>query len=160
MVRRHGIHSVDMAAGHCVSPPEFGINRVTDHRETLYSPEITDAVKTTLRSLLQAGRRSLLAQLHGMVMPVDPASGWQGSDDEFAGDAVASEMAMIPVLCINRELQQIEDALQRIGRDGFGNCVYCRGPIEQTRLEGRPTVRSCLRCEDRLRLPALSSGGL
>jgi len=148
-----------MAAEHRTGTLEFGINRVTGHRETPHAPEISDAVRITLRSRLQAWRRSLLAQLHGMVMPVDPAPGWRGADDVFAGDAVASEIAMIPVLCINRELQQIEDALQRIGKDGFGSCVYCRGPIEQSRLEGRPTVRSCLRCEDRLRLPALSSGG-
>jgi RNA polymerase-binding transcription factor DksA len=156
MARLHSICSVDMAAGRRAGIPESGM---TDHREILHPAEIPDAVKTALRRLLQTWRRRLLGRLHGMVMPFDPAGGWQGMDDGFADDAVAGEAAMIPVLSINRELQQIEDALQRLGRDGFGICLYCRGLIDPARLENCPTARSCLRCQDRLLLPSSSSGG-
>jgi RNA polymerase-binding transcription factor DksA len=158
MARLYSVPIIDMVAGHRAGNPESGMNPVNDHREIFHSPEIPDAVRIALRNLLQTGRRSLLGRLHGMVMSGGPAGGWQGIDDGFADDAAAGEAAMIRVISINRELQQIEDALQRIGKDGFGHCVYCRGVIEPARLEGRPTVRSCQRCQDRLRLPALAPG--
>jgi len=157
MARLYSIHNDDREAGDRDGNPDSGVITATENRQTPHSSEISEAVKTTLRKLLQTGRRSLLGRLHGIVMPVDPLTGWCVTDDGVAEDVVAGEATMIRVLCINRELQQIEDALRRISRNGFDNCVYCRGFIEPARLEGRPTVRSCQRCQDRLRLPALAS---
>jgi RNA polymerase-binding transcription factor DksA len=158
MVRLYSIRNLDMTSGSRACEPESGKAPDTGRREIPHSPEISADGKTVIRRLLQTWRRSLLGQLHRMVLPFDTAGAWPGSDHGFADDAVAAEVAMIRILGINRELQQIEDALQRIGKDGFGNCVYCRGPIGPTRLESRPTARSCLRCQNRLLLQASSSG--
>lgn len=158
MPRPHGIHSVDMKAGHGARSPGSWMSRVTGHPESLDSPEISDALKNALRSLLRTRRRSLLDRLHSVAMPLDPAAGWGDADALSTVDEAAGEKAMIPVLRINRKLQQVEDALERIGQNGFGSCVYCRGPVEKARLESDPTARSCRRCHDRLVFPPLPSG--
>lgn len=159
MVRLHSTRSVGMPAGHRASPSESGMSRVTDHLEIPRSPGIPGIVKAALHRMLQASRRNLLGQLQTMVMSADPTTGLQETTDGLADETVAGEAAMIRILGINRQLQQVENALHRIGKDDFGSCVYCRALIEQTRLDDCPTVRSCQRCQDRLMLPVLSSGG-
>lgn len=44
------------------------------------------------------------------------------------------------------ELEQIEAALSRIDRGGWGKCEACGGPIEDGRLAVMPEARLCIGC--------------
>ena len=45
------------------------------------------------------------------------------------------------------ELIQVEKALDRIQRSGYGNCVACHAPIDATRLDAAPTAEYCAACQ-------------
>lgn len=46
-----------------------------------------------------------------------------------------------------RELQEVDAALERLAEGTYGVCEQCRGLIEGSRLEWQPESRSCARCE-------------
>ncbi|HEY3227326.1 MAG TPA: TraR/DksA C4-type zinc finger protein [Planctomycetota bacterium] len=45
------------------------------------------------------------------------------------------------------ELQQIQDALERIAEGTFGVCENCKKPIPKPRLKAIPYTRLCLACK-------------
>ena len=45
-------------------------------------------------------------------------------------------------------LQQLDDALSRLGTDSWGICTSCHAPIEEGRLAADPLARLCLECLD------------
>ena len=45
-------------------------------------------------------------------------------------------------------LKLIEEALERIKDDEFGDCVNCSKPIQPKRLEAVPWARHCITCQD------------
>lgn len=45
------------------------------------------------------------------------------------------------------ELQEIEDALERIKKGSFGLCETCRKPIPKDRLKAIPYTRLCITCK-------------
>jgi DnaK suppressor protein len=45
-------------------------------------------------------------------------------------------------------LQLIEEALQRIENDSYGECVYCGKEVQQKRLEAVPWARHCIECQE------------
>jgi DnaK suppressor protein len=45
-----------------------------------------------------------------------------------------------------RQLQQLDDALERIDRGDFGDCQECGVPIAVKRLKAIPWTRLCIRC--------------
>jgi len=44
-------------------------------------------------------------------------------------------------------LKTLTEALERIGRGEFGQCVDCGGDIESRRLEAIPWARYCVKCQ-------------
>ena len=46
------------------------------------------------------------------------------------------------------ELAQVDKALDRIQRGGYGNCVACHAPIEAARLDAVPTAEYCAACQE------------
>ncbi len=48
-----------------------------------------------------------------------------------------------------RELEDIDAALERIGEGRYGMCVACGGPIGLQRLRAIPEARYCLACSGR-----------
>jgi DnaK suppressor protein len=47
-------------------------------------------------------------------------------------------------------LQQVDAALQRIARGGYGVCVECGEEIEKKRLEAVPYAGHCLSCQGKI----------
>ncbi|MBK7995552.1 MAG: TraR/DksA family transcriptional regulator [Blastocatellia bacterium] len=45
-------------------------------------------------------------------------------------------------------LKLIEEALERIEDEEFGDCVNCSKPIQPKRLEAVPWARHCITCQD------------
>lgn len=48
------------------------------------------------------------------------------------------------------KLSEIEDALERINNDTYGECEECGEPIEEGRLKALPFTRVCVECQSRL----------
>lgn len=46
------------------------------------------------------------------------------------------------------EIEQIDKAVDRIGKNQFGRCSACHRPIEVERLETSPEVEFCSLCQD------------
>jgi len=73
--------------------------------------------------------------------------------DASVADAVASEEYAEAE--INADvLQQVRDALGRVGDGTFGRCVVDGGPIEESRLEAMPWTPYCLKHAQKLEAAA------
>jgi DnaK suppressor protein len=47
-------------------------------------------------------------------------------------------------------LQKVDEALQRVDRVGFGQCVECGAEINRKRLEAVPWARYCISCQEKV----------
>jgi DnaK suppressor protein len=45
-------------------------------------------------------------------------------------------------------LQLVEEALGRIERGSYGECVHCGGPMQEKRLDAVPWARHCIPCQE------------
>jgi RNA polymerase-binding protein DksA len=69
-------------------------------------------------------------------------------DEEEA--SVASLVVDLDLAFIDRhvhEIHEVEAALLRIGRGGYGSCIDCDTPIPLARLEANPTAQRCIACQ-------------
>lgn len=51
---------------------------------------------------------------------------------------------------LEKEVRDIKNALERIKKDGYGVCKYCKTDITEDRLRARPTSTSCVACKKTL----------
>lgn len=51
---------------------------------------------------------------------------------------------------LEKALRDIESALRQIDKGVYGICKYCKQPIDEKRLEARPTSSSCIKCKKTL----------
>ncbi|MGH9736017.1 MAG: TraR/DksA family transcriptional regulator [Candidatus Acidiferrales bacterium] len=72
-------------------------------------------------------------------------------DDE--GDVAtrnfAKDLAVVTLERERNELAEVEAALSRILRGGYGICEVCENPIREARLQALPWARLCIQCADR-----------
>lgn len=47
-------------------------------------------------------------------------------------------------------LQLVDDALNRIRENSFGECISCHQELQQKRLEAVPWTRYCLSCQEKM----------
>ena len=47
-------------------------------------------------------------------------------------------------------LYKIDEALQRIQENAFGNCCECDKPIPSARLKAIPYAQTCLKCQEKI----------
>ena len=108
-------------------------------------PKLIDEFR---RRLLEA-RTSLLRtvaatgeELAGLEAP--------GPGDSMDRAAAASITALVSRLAgqDKRELDEVADALRRLGSGAYGLCASCRAPIALPRLRAVPAARFCLTCQD------------
>ena len=80
------------------------------------------------------------------------ATGFNGADDHEAdgGDGTNQTLrlqALGQVGNINRMIQQIDEALHRIGDGTYGVCTSCGQLIRKPRLLNQPFVLTCMECQ-------------
>lgn len=73
-----------------------------------------------------------------------------GPGDSTDRAAAASMTSLVSRLAgqDKRELDEIADALRRLGSVTYGICESCRAPIALPRLRAVPAARFCLACQD------------
>src|SRR5215471_6028437 len=47
-------------------------------------------------------------------------------------------------------LQLVDEALERIDEDSFGECASCHQELQQKRLEAVPWTRYCISCQEKM----------
>jgi DnaK suppressor protein len=98
----------------------------------------------------RAGTLELLASLRLDWDVLVEASAQTGVDDEHdpEGATIAFERAQIEASLTRARarLDDIDDALRRLGDGAYGVCERCGHPIAAERLTARPTARTCVAC--------------
>jgi DnaK suppressor protein len=103
------------------------------------------------RSMLLERRRSLLTDFQALEDEEarDAPEFSQGSSHlaDLGTDRASSDVSLGFRASASGEIQDIDEALDRI-RDGtFGMCEACETPISKARLEAIPYARLCLPCK-------------
>lgn len=99
-----------------------------------------------IRERLLKERAEILLDVHddsGLPLHMNP------DRDDLAQDYISLEKD-VAIKAIEREqLEQINQALQRIDDGSYGLCKDCHEPIPQERLEILPYALLCVRCQSR-----------
>jgi DnaK suppressor protein len=100
-------------------------DKLLARRESLFS-QVTEAEMSSRERDLEATQ--------------DPA--------DMAANAYTKEL-LISMSANDRVLLQlIDEALARVERGEFGECVNCGEPVSEKRLDAVPWARYCLKCQD------------
>ncbi|MDP1709463.1 MAG: TraR/DksA C4-type zinc finger protein [Candidatus Komeilibacteria bacterium] len=71
-------------------------------------------------------------------------------EDENAAE-IADYTVNLPLeRALEKQLQDVDVAIKRIDEGNYGLCKYCHQPIEEKRLEARPTSSACISCKKQL----------
>jgi DnaK suppressor protein len=101
-----------------------------------------DSIKETLL----AERDSLFAKLNGNDLSVDD------TETPDPVDLAVQNYSKNVLLAVSendsRQLQMIDEALQRIEDEEYGNCLNCGKEIMIKRLQAVPWARYCLSCQE------------
>lgn len=71
----------------------------------------------------------------------------EGDDIDQAGSAYEQEMAFIMKNREIGELKNINEALQKIDSNAYGECEECGEKINLKRLKAMPFVKYCVKCQ-------------
>ncbi|OGF31248.1 hypothetical protein A2533_00175 [Candidatus Falkowbacteria bacterium RIFOXYD2_FULL_35_9] len=52
---------------------------------------------------------------------------------------------------LEKALRDVNKSLESIKKGNYGNCKYCKQPIDPKRLKARPTSSSCVTCKTKLK---------
>ncbi|WP_374987016.1 hypothetical protein [Streptomyces fradiae] len=78
--------------------------------------------------------------------PAAPESAGSGAGEPWDGAAARREVRAELTASARMVLHDVEAALERMDRGGYGTCELCRHPIELRRLTIVPQARYCGRC--------------
>jgi DnaK suppressor protein len=71
-----------------------------------------------------------------------------GSEEEENAQEIAEYSKELTLeRTFEQELQDVNNALERLEKGDYGVCKYCKKPIEEKRLLIRPTSSSCIECK-------------
>jgi len=100
-------------------------DRLLARRESLFS-QVTEAEMSSRERDLEATQ--------------DPA--------DMAANAYTKELLISMSANDRKLLQLIDEALERVERGEYGECVNCGEPVSEKRLDAVPWTRYCLKCQD------------
>ncbi len=70
--------------------------------------------------------------------------------DENAQEISDYSTNIVTEKVLEKILEDIDKALERIEKGTYGICKYCRQPIAEKRLLARPTAGACVKCKTEL----------
>lgn len=68
-------------------------------------------------------------------------------DDENAAEVADYQVRLSLEDTLEKSLRDVTKALSQIKNNTYGICKYCGNPIEEKRLEARPSSTSCTSCK-------------
>jgi len=108
-----------------------------------------------LRRALEEERRRLVTQLAALEQTAsltgpsevnETVPGYSIHLAEYASDSQVQETSLAQRALQAERLAEIEEALQKIGRPGYGVCQHCGNPIGLERLKIKPSAQYCVPC--------------
>ena len=104
-----------------------------------------DAPTVDYRALLEEEKRDLEAKLEELGL------GGPGLtyDSNFADSSqVTAERGEVEALAakLRDTLEEVQQALEKLGEGTYGACEGCGEPIDPVRLEAMPATRYCINC--------------
>ncbi|OGP87530.1 MAG: hypothetical protein A2156_10910 [Deltaproteobacteria bacterium RBG_16_48_10] len=110
------------------------------------------------KKTLQRLKKALLKEreeIIGGVKQIHESSKEIGQDGiQDIGDEAANMYNKQILLSLNENermrLQEVDEALDRIGNGTYGICEECGGPVGLKRLEVRPVAKHCVPCKTKL----------
>jgi len=103
--------------------------------------------ETLLNQLIERKKELLAAEeAHASerLAEVDPP---HGDELDIAEQATEKELSMTLRHRSTLELQQIEEAIEKMRAGEYGVCENCDEGIGESRLEARPFVKYCIDCQ-------------
>ena len=74
-----------------------------------------------------------------------------GNDEDENANEVAEYSDRLSLEhTLEKQLRDVKQALDNIEKGKYGICKHCGKPIEEGRLEARPTSTSCIECKKKL----------
>lgn len=98
------------------------------------------------KARLEQKRTELLVDLDAEIVIPDEGMGYsthQADDASFATDQAASVAIR---RSIERQLYEVERALDRLEKGSYGLCRACKKQIDRARLNALPYARYCMDC--------------
>ncbi|MFQ5613543.1 MAG: TraR/DksA family transcriptional regulator [Anaerolineae bacterium] len=102
-----------------------------------------------LRQRLEARRARMLEEIDHIDLRTKNSLGYTNhqADDATYAEEQATNMALKQN--VERLLEQVDDALQRLDEGTYGICVRCGAEIDPARLKALPYAPLCLDCQRR-----------
>ena len=92
--------------------------------------------------------RLRISRLSDDMAALIAASRDSNADDEHdpEGQTIAYERSQLSAVTTQamKHLTEVDAAIERVATGGYGVCEMCGMPIDEARLEARPTARTCI----------------
>jgi DnaK suppressor protein len=127
------------------------------------APKLTEAQKKQERAA-RAAKRRMMARFSKLLMEKHQdlvrayhatkgdtrAATSDGTEDyiDYAVNSYDRDFMLSLTEMERKQLRLVEDALLRLSRKEFGNCLECGQEIPEKRLEVEPWARFCIRCQE------------
>lgn len=111
-----------------------------------------------IQKKLQDEKKNLEAEL-AKIAKKNPAGGGYDAEFEEIGHDESDSSQEVAKYSLNltlektleKSLRDVEKALERIKKGGYGICKYCGHEIDAKRLKARPTSSACIACKTKLK---------
>lgn len=110
--------------------------------------KLPDEITSQARVLLEAQKKSTAGRIEALSLQ-DPYANSDRTNDNASLESEAGEQEgharqEALVVALTKQLDDIDDALVRIGNGTYGICSKCGQPIETARLKIIPTATLCV----------------
>lgn len=115
-------------------------------------------IKEIQRKLLEE-KKNLEEELEKIAKkdPNNPA-GYEAQFEDYGSDETDSASEVVKYglnltleKTLEKSLKDVNKALDSIKKGTYGNCKYCKQPIDIKRLKARPTSSACISCKTKLK---------
>lgn len=101
-----------------------------------------------VRRSLESKREELLARVREAVRERERNESPESDLGDQATNTVSREVLIELSSSERAVLKLIDQALDRLDEGTYGQCVNCRQPIQNKRLEAVPWARHCIECQE------------
>jgi DnaK suppressor protein len=105
--------------------------------------EVLDKLREVLLRRREALRRALDGDLSLLRELAQEGGDVMDAAMDTAADEISSQLAEVE----SRELNRIEEALERMREGQYGHCEGCEKPIPLARLQAVPYATMCIDCQ-------------
>lgn len=102
-----------------------------------------------IRKELEKQRETLLERIREEQESLQPDVANPDRTD-LAQDYSSAERRAALLAQMEESLEEVEDALERLDRGVYGNCINCGKPIPPARLEAIPQTPYCVNCQQEM----------